>query len=811
MTMRAKANPVLFVVTLCVLATAALGQGYIIVPPPGPWPPPPPPRPRPFPVPPRDYLLRVKSEKVNVTIKDNVAETAVEQVFHNDLPQRVEGTYMFPLPEEAAISEFAMYVNGKRMEGEVLDRDKARGIYEDIVRQARDPALLEYVGRNAFRARIFPIEPNSDQKIELKYSEPLKGESGTFRYTLPLKVDNCQSQPYEELAVTVKLASKVSLKGLYSPTHEVDVQRDGDRKATVSFEANKAVPDKDFVLYYNLSEKDFGLSLVTHREAGEDGFFMMLLAPKQELQQQEIAGKEIVFVCDTSGSMSGDDKIDQAKSALRFCLKNLNSDDRFALVTFSTEVRTFREQLVAANKQNVQAALEFVDKIKARGGTDIDSALQAALKMMEGKEQTAMVAFLTDGLPTVGETDLGKILENAEKVNKGKRARVFAFGVGFDVNTHLLDTLSGDNGGASQYVKPKEDLEVKLSAFYEKIACPVMADLEVDFGKVRTHDVYPKRLPDLFKGSQLTVFGRYDGTADTAVTLTGTVGGKQQKFAYDAGFPKSERNDCLPRLWATRKVGYLLDAIRLKGDDRELRDEIVKLALEHGIVTPYTSFLVQEDTDRIALRPQFRQPREFQPMLEAPASTTAPTRFGSGFGGGGLGAADMAAAKEGEAAVQVAQSVERLKRSNVADELVSRSREMRRVGAKLFYLTDGVWIDGQYATDKQTLKVKYLSDAYFALASANAELAKCFALGDRMVVCWKDRCVEVGPDGKETLSPEELKAFAANAKQAAAPAAHTPLARATETKPKRVRVALAAVPAGLLGLGGLLWKVLRVA
>jgi len=807
--MRTRGTPVLFAVTLCVLATAALGQGYILVPPPGPWPPPPP-RPRPFPVPPRDYLLRVKSEKVNVTIKDNVAETAVEQVFHNDLPQRVEGTYMFPLPEEAAISGFAMYVNGKRLEGEVLDRDKARGIYEDIVRKLKDPALLEYVGRNAFRAKIFPIEPNSDQKVELKYSEPLKGESGTFRYTLPLKVDNCQSQPYDELAVSVKLASKVPLKGVYSPTHEVDVKRDGDRNAAVSFEANKAVPDKDFVLYYNLSEKDFGLSLVTHREAGEEGFFMMLLAPKQELQQKEIAGKEIVFVCDTSGSMAGDDKIDQAKSALRFCLKNLNSDDRFALVTFSTEVRTFREELVTANKQNVEAALAFVDKIKARGGTDIDSALQAALKMMEGKEQSAMVAFLTDGLPTVGETDLAKILENAEKANKAKRARVFAFGVGFDVNTHLLDTLSGDNGGASQYVKPKEDLEVKLSAFYEKIAYPVMADLEVDFGKVRTYDVYPKRLPDLFKGSQLTVFGRYDGTADAAVTLTGAVGGKKQKFTYDAGFPKSERNDCLPRLWATRKVGYLLDAIRLKGDDKELRDEIVKLALEYGIVTPYTSFLVQEDAERLAQRPQFRQPRDFQPMLAAPVAATGPGRAGGGFGGGGLGAADLALAKEGEGAVQVAQSVARLKHSSVADELVSRSRETRRVGEKLFYLTDGVWIDGRYAADKQTLKVKYLSDAYFALAGANAELAKCLALGDRVIVCWKDRCVEVGPEGKESLSPEELKAFAASAKHAAAPAAHAPVARAIEAVPQRAKVALAAVPAGLLGLGGLLWRVLHV-
>lgn len=720
-----------------VLAAEAGAQGCIILPPPRPRPIPPPP-------PPRNYLLQVRSEKVHVVVKNHVAATTLDQVFHNDSGRSVEGTYVFPLPEGAAVWNFSLRAGGKRLEGEVLERDKARRIYEDIVRRLRDPALLEYVGRNAFRAKLFPLPPRGDQQVQLRYSQSLAGDNDTFRYTLPLRMTSGRAQPYEELRVTVSLSSPLPLKGIYSPTHKIQVHRLGERRATVTFGGKQMSPDKDFVLYYTVSRTDVGVNLVTHREPGEDGYFLLLLAPKSEVQTQEVSGKAIVFVCDTSGSMAGDDKLEQVQSALRFCLTNLNQDDRFALVTFSTGTRKFRSTLVGVTPKNVKSALAYVKKLKARGGTDIDTALVTALKLLKNTRGPRLVVFLTDGLPTVGETDPAAILRDVRKANGRGRARLYTFGVGFDVNTHLLDKLAQENHGVSQYVTPKEELEVVLSSFYEKIAYPVLTDVEVDFGAARTYDVYPKPLPDLFKGSQLTVFGRYRKPVRTRLTLTGRIRGKQQRFPVTATFARNKRNGQLPRLWATRKIGYLLDALRLNGDNRELRREIVDLSLEYGIVTPYTSFLIQHDKPRVAVRPQFRQEPPFVPMMEAPSGVR-------------LNATGMPTKASGRGAVLAAQGLGKLKRSQVASEYESISPASRVVGKRRFYLTDGVWIDGRYREGMKTLKVKYLSDAYFQLLHVEGNLGPCLALGRKVRVCVKDVCVDVGPTGKERLTPADLK------------------------------------------------------
>ncbi len=288
--------------------------------------------------------LAIRYHRVEVEIDDQVAVTQVDQVFANLAGVPVEGTYLFPLPADAAISDFAMYVDGVRWAGEILPGDEAREIYEDIVRRRRDPALLEYVGRGAFRAHIFPIPAHGERRIQLTYSQVLNGENGLLRYLYPLDTERFSSLPLEEVTISVEIRSGEPLKAIYSPSHDVSVDRIGSRRAVVTYEAAQVLPDRDFELYYSVSESAFAANLLSFKEPGEQGFFLLLLSPPLEVDSREIAARDVVFVLDTSGSMDGE-KIHQAKEALRYVLEHLNPGDRFNLVAFSSSVRTYSDSM----------------------------------------------------------------------------------------------------------------------------------------------------------------------------------------------------------------------------------------------------------------------------------------------------------------------------------------------------------------------------------------------------------------------------------------------------------------------------------
>jgi len=760
------------------VGTVSAGANGIILPPPQP--------PVPMPQP-----LAIERSLVTVEIKNFVATTHVDQVFFNQYPHPIEGTYLFPLPEEAAISDFAMYVDGKRYAAELLERDEARRIYEGIVRRQRDPALLEYIGRNLFRASIFPIPGRSEKRIELEYSQVLQPQEGVCQYVYPMKVQafferSPRPQPlptgregraseeplyrqypgiYGQMAISVKIDSEVPIKAVYSPTHDLDVKRQNDHFVSASFEQREVRPEQDFLLYYTLSEKDFGVNLLAHRRFDdEEGFFMLLLAPKYEVQQEEVAAKDLVLVLDTSGSMSGE-KIAQARKALLYCLDNLNPQDRFNVIPFSTEVDPFEKGLVEASPERIRAAKEFVRDLKPRGGTDIHGALQEALKQLsEDSDRPQMVAFLTDGLPTVGETDPKTILRNVDRANEKRDARLFVFGVGDDVNTHLLDRLAEDNRGVSTYVRPHEDLEVAVSLFYNKISYPVLADLQLDFEGIEVSNLYPRHLPDLFRGSQVTVFGRYQGHGAAKVKLQGQLEGKTQAFEYRLDFPDRERrNGFIPRLWAMRKVGYLLDEIRLHGEDRELKEEVVRLATRYGIVTPYTSFLIQEPTPG-------REEREVA-ALPAPASMSGVVRrqaeaMGGGGAGGMMGPGMTSApdygmvlmSETGPQAVDVSQALAGMKQGE--QDYQVRGETARHAGDKLFYQRDGVWVDSQWpekpAAGQKVLAVKYDSEAYWSLLRRFPELGPYLALGEKVQVVFEGVLITVGETGQTTLTDEDL-------------------------------------------------------
>src|SRR5579859_5275372 len=343
--------------------------------------------------------LEVDYNKVNVRITDQIAVTAIDEEFFNPNPQRLEGTFVFPVPKGAQIDKFTMEIDGKQVQAELLPADKARGIYEDIVRRMKDPALMEYAGQDVFKVRIFPIEPNSKKRVTLSYTQVLKLDSGLVNYGFPLNTAKYSSKPIKNVSVKVDLETKRPLKSIYSPSHQVEIHRDGANKATVGYEAGDVKPDTDFQLYFAPEKDELGVNLMTYKTGDGDGYFLLLASPGLDVKEKQVSPKDVVFVLDTSGSMAGG-KLKQAKKALQFCVENLNDADHFELVRFSTEVEPLFGGLADASEKNRAKAGDFIKDLKAAGGTAIDDALRKALSLEGGKDgRPFVVIFLTDGLP----------------------------------------------------------------------------------------------------------------------------------------------------------------------------------------------------------------------------------------------------------------------------------------------------------------------------------------------------------------------------------------------------------------------------
>jgi Ca-activated chloride channel homolog len=685
-------------------------------------------------------FLTIKYHRVTVTIEDQVATTHVDQVFVNEGRHEVEGTYLFPLPEEATISRFAMWVDGVKLEGQILERDEARRIYEEIVRQRRDPALLEYVGRNAFQASIYPIPPGGERRVELEYSQVLAMDNGLVQYVYPLNTEKFSPRPLEEVTVHVTIRSDEPLKAIYSPSHSVDIVRRGDHNALVGYEEARVKPDRDFVLYYTVSPEDVAVHLLSYKpEARGEGFFLLLAAPKVEVEAQEVIAKDVILVLDVSGSMRGA-KIEQAKEALRFVLDNLHDEDRFTIIAFSTSTQPYARTLVAAEERG--EAQDFVKRLEANGSTDINRALLEALAMVDDK-RPAILIFLTDGLPTTGEVDVDRIINNVGTAAPGN-ARIFPFGVGYDVNTVLLDTIAQKQRGAAGYVRPEEAIDEQVSAFYAKVSTPLLADLALDFGPIEVDDVYPYPLPDLFAGTQLVVVGRYrqGGVAD--LTLSGQVNDQAQTFRYEGlEFRREGGEEFIARLWATRKIGYLLQQIRLHGEDQELVEEIVNLSVRYGIVTPYTSFLVEET--ELALREGGRDAlaREVQVQATAMPSSGAQAVERS------TGEKQLSAAE-----APVAQPLPPGLGGGVTDAYGYEISPVRHVGDKAFVWHDGVWTDTTFDPDKVSpVPVSFGSDDYFTLVTARPEWGRYFALGDHVIVVLEGTAYEIREGAAAPVEP----------------------------------------------------------
>jgi Ca-activated chloride channel family protein len=730
---------------VALITPVVLGQGRIYIEPVEP-------PVRPVPGVPGTQLL-LKGLQVETQITDGVAVATVQQKFQNPYNRQIEGTYVFPLPGDVSVGDFSMRVGDKTLSGEVLEADKARGIYERIVAQYRDPGLLEFLGNRLFRARVFPIPPKSDVDITLKFTQTLAEVDGLGCYAYPLRspAPGPGQMMYPQVTVDVKMSSQTPLATVFCPSHECSITQPDSHHARVSFESSHYRAAQDFKLYYQRTKGTFGMTLLTHRRPAADGFFLLRLAPSMD-EKVAAQPKDIVFVVDTSGSMAGE-KLVQTQAALKYCINSLKPEDRFNIIPFSVEARRFRESLVPAEDAVRKDALQYTDELVARGGTNINDALLAALEShTSNEERPYLVVFLTDGLPTVGTTSIDEILANVRKANIGG-VRVHVLGVGVDVNTKLLDSLAADTRGTRTYCTETDELEVTLSGFAVRLGEPLLTDIKLTFEGGDVEQMYPKQISDLFRGGELTVLGRYAGSGGATVRLTGKQRDGTKEIVEEITLPAVDTGQAfLPQLWANRKVAYLLDEMRRNGENEELVAEVVRLATTYGIVTPYTSALILEDNVRLAEYwgewnrrgrrggvppaprpdPQAAERMGRVAMGGSPASATAGLRKSSG-------------AASVTASMDIARELESLGYAGggrgQAGEAVTAF-----AGGRAFVKLDGRWVDSAWDGEQKAKRVVAYSKKYFELLRDQAELREYLALGEHVLIVLGDgEVVEIVP------------------------------------------------------------------
>jgi Ca-activated chloride channel family protein len=744
------------------------------------------------------FGLKMQAADIKVDIADQVAKTYITQTFVNDTDQNLAGTYLFPLPDDTTFSSFSLHIDGKPVEGKILEANEARQTYEEIVRRMVDPGLLEYADYKTVRARIFPIPAHGTKKVELEYTQVLKAENGMLKYRFPLKTEN-ESAPADELKVNVKLSSKQGLRTIWSPSHTINVSKTDDHLAKIAYLEKTAVPDKDFLLYYSVSDKDMAANLLTHKSSGEDGYYMLTLTPPVEAKQ--IINKDIVLVADTSGSMQGE-RLVQNKKALKYLVNALNAGDKFNIVQFNTDVDQFRDNLVLATPENKKAAIAFIEDMEAHGGTNIGDALRNGTTLLGSapSDRPGYLVLMTDGEPTVGETTADKILKLADSK---RDIRVFDFGVGYDVNTRLLNRLAEQHHGTAQYIEPDESIETALSSFYQKIKTPVLSNVKITYDGVQAKDVYPRDVKDIFAGSQVLLIGKYKAGGTGSVHLTGTVNGVAKAYTFPLSFAAEQSsNTYLPRLWAMRRIGHLTEVAQENGDTREVVDEIIALSKKHGIISQYTSFLVTDpneknahgtpigampmppawggggggimpmgdrrmafDRDRGAAAPAtvrgamlqnqmgskkamagsrfYNAPREVHVMAERPVITDFRAADAVSMS---EGRAEMASALapgatvSGKVAVLRQKEFSKLKDTVALDDSnARRDAGVKSIEEKTFLMRGGFWTDSAYDGNQKLENISFGSKEYFELLKNNAGISKYLSVGRQVILIFNGR------------------------------------------------------------------------
>ncbi len=700
---------------------------------------------------PEPFPLEVKYHRVKVTIKEKTALTEIDQEFYNPTDRSLEGQYIFPIPKGAVIEKFSMFINGVETSAELLDAVKARRIYEDIVRQMIDPALLEYSEQGLLKARIFPIEPRSVKRVKISYREIIQTDGNLYSYTYPLNTEKFSSKPLKDVSVYVAVENSKAIKNIFSPTHNIDVKRKSSSAASVSYEDVNVKPDTDFKVFYAVQSGSMGVSNVTYNsDRNEDGFFMMDIDPGNEYDNVKISEKDVTFILDVSGSMRGDN-MDQAKKALTYCVDNLNTGDRFQIISFSTEAEPLFNSLTEKSKSSTDEAHKFIENLKAVGGTNMEDAFRKIKTNELKNSRPHMIVFITDGKPTIGITEDKELLKRIEQ-SAGNNAKIFTFGIGYDINTHLLDRITDMSATFRSYISPKENIDSEIARFFDKVSSPVMTDVEISFtGGVRVSKVYPEKLSDLYKGSSLSVLGRYRNGSSGDVILSGKINGEKKEFRFNGNFDKANKeNNFISPLWALRRISGLLDKIRLYGEEKELVDEVTLLAKQYGIITPYTSYLILEDekvlVNNNAMRREDRVLQAPVEVNEEEYSTQAKKEYRQMFDSSGEGSVRSSSEiQKMNKAVNNQQKDDFKNSSDRGNSSVSSKQQVKMAAGRSFYYNGVEWIDSDIQKVKyaKTVKVKFGGKEYFSLIESGIIDRQAASLGKNVRYVKSDVLYEI--------------------------------------------------------------------
>ena len=699
---------------------------------------------------PWDPALSISDWRIHLDVADAAVVMESEQVLQNHSGRRLEATLLVPLPRGAVAEEFELWINGKPCPAEFLERTKATSIYESIVRNMQDPALLEYFGHDLLRARVFPIEPHSSARIRLKTAFTAHRVGNLYALDLPLYVPRGTPR----LTLQANLHSDSVLGPVFSPHCDLDVVQKDRQHALASFEGGLG-QRRRLTLYYGTGGDDPGTHVLCHKASGPGHFLLTVFAPATKGQGR--VPRDVVFLLDRSGSMR-DGKLSQAVAALQHGLSTLHEKDRFEILSFATDAHGLFGQWTAATSANRGIARDHLDGLRAAGGTALAEALSQSAGLPAEKGRMKVMVLLTDGEPTIGVTDPGQIL--AEVTATKQEQRLFCFGVGHDVNTRLLDQLGEENRGVADYILPEENLEIRVSAFFDRISEPVLRDVEVAVEGVRVLDLLPRQVGDLYAGSAVHLVGTYAEGGEATVVLRGLTARGTFETRQKVSFATHESDHASLRpLYASRKVAFLVREIRRHGLQKELQDEIIRLGREYGIVTPYTAALVIEEGQslaRSALGRRGGQPDLFgddqaggwsQPRQDAPATPSAESKT----------IEELRAASGLQSGRKAVESAHRLRRLEVALDVVEREREggprdsvappVRHVAGRVFLKVEGTWIDR--AIEKQQLEqrrvVAFLSPEYFELLRRDPDLRRILALGQHLIFTWEGTLYEVTP------------------------------------------------------------------
>jgi Ca-activated chloride channel family protein len=677
------------------------------------------------------------SSRVRADLDGHVVRYEVTETYTNRGGMVGEADYLLPLPKGAAFEELALSINGEMVTGETMNSERARGVYEEIVRKLRDPALVEWMGHGLLRARIFPIQPGEEKRVVVRFHAVAEREGDALR--LDWLGNRRAGDTGDNSSFTLGYPDDGALGDAYSPTHSLHVTHERNRRVARIDDARGPVT----MLVPVRSRTSAAVSLLANAPTGEDGFALITLSPPA--QSVRATPRDIVLVIDVSGSMSGR-KIEQARAAGRQLLQTLTPSDRFRLIDFSSDVRSFRDGWSVATGGNVRAAAEYLDALHANGGTNIQGALEEALASDTPAGRLPLVLFLTDGAPTVGETRPDAIVQRAAELRRERR--IFTFGIGADVNAALLEQVALQGRGTATYVRPEESVERAVGVVAERLARPVATDVHIRADGVRLYGLQPQGAIDLFAGQDLVVLARYAGTReDATLVIEGRTSDGPVRWMGHVSFPaRTSQNEFVARLWAVQRVGYLSAERRRGGANAELDAELRQLGERYGIPTEFTSYLVTEN-----------------------GAVPAPGMAGAG-GIRQLGAprVDMNLAPAPPVMQFEAAKAASVQRAATSlgdldrDARRDKSESTRLAGNRSFTLQDGVWTESRSASDLPVIRVKPFSPAYFALVKSVPELAPLFAIGERVRAFGRRVVIEVAPDGLAQLDAATLAATVRN-------------------------------------------------